>query len=378
MSESDRTLSPGKKRVFWAILLLIALAPLLLAEAWVRVAYPPIDLWALTGRAPGSNPMAEWAVVDAFAAYRGRAGAYADGKTVNRHGFISTPDLTVEKPAGTLRVAFLGGSSTAGTGYDLPDEVTWPWQTVERLRARTGRDVQLINGAVGGYTTFESYGRLWSRIRFFDPDVIVVDHAWNEMYYFHRVDEITEWRTLEDGSWAIDRTTEPVAWHRPLPIDPLIRPSQLLTRLRFRYLPTPQPGEAAPASDGALDSTFDRAGLAVFRTHLRLLRETARLMDADLFVVKQPTLIVPDLPEAERDRVRYDYHGFDHHAHVAAFREIYRVIDSEIESARIIDATDMSGVPELFHDHVHPTPEGAARLAGIVADAVAPVLEDRR
>ena len=161
----------------------------------------------MTGRAPGPNPMSRWAQVDAFCAYRARpddTGRY--GKTVNRDGFISTPELAVAKEPGVLRVAFLGGSSTAGTGHRLTDEQTWPWRTAELLREKfPERRIEFLNGALGGYTTFESYGRLWSRIRFYSPDVVLVNHAWNEMYYFDHED-LTRWRTLPDGSWSFDWT----------------------------------------------------------------------------------------------------------------------------------------------------------------------------
>ncbi|MDX1673470.1 MAG: GDSL-type esterase/lipase family protein [Longimicrobiales bacterium] len=375
MTESDPTARARPPRGLLAALALVVLGvPFLGAEIYTRVRHDPIDLWALTGRAAGANPMADWAVVDAFAAFRAVPGRYGPGKTVNRHGFISTPELDVEKPEDVLRIVFLGASSTAGTGHDLADEETWPWKTVELLRDRAppGTRIEFINGALGGYTTFESYGRLWSRIRFFEPDIIVVDHGWNEMYYFDRVDSIHEWRVRPDGSWSIETTAEPVAWHRPLPIDHLARHSQLLTRLRLLHLPTPNSGEVAPTD--TLRSGYDHRGIEVFRSNLRLLRETARALGVELFVVKQPTLIVPGLPEKDRDRARYEYHGFDHATHVEAYRALYEGIDREIAAGNVIDATPMSGDPDAFFDHVHPTPAGARRLAGIVADALTPMI----
>ena len=94
-----------------------------------------------------------------------------------------------------------------------------------------------------------------------------------------------------------------------------------------------------------------------------------------LYVGKQATLIVRDLPESERRRCRYDLHGFDHAAHVEAFQAIYRVIDEEIPPDYIIDVTSLSGVPENFYDHIHPTPLGAERTAVIMANALAPAVD---
>jgi len=90
-------------------------------------------------------------------------------------------------------------------------------------------------------------------------------------------------------------------------------------------------------------------------------------MGAKLFVIKQATLIVPDLPMEERLKCRYEYHGFDHDAHVRAFAEIYKIIDEEIAVNSVIDMTSLSGRPELFYDHIHPTPLGCSEIASLIS-----------
>ena len=349
------------------------------SEVAVRATFPHRDLAALTGRRAVPSPMSKWAATDAFAAYRARSESTLaiPGKTVNTHGFQSTPELEVAKPAGSIRIAFFGGSSTAGTGRNLRDEETWPWQVAEQLReAHPANQIELINAALGGYTSFESYGRLWSRIRFFEPDVAVVYHGWNEMYYFtsSKADAIHNWRTHRDGSWSIERPVR-VATYEPWKIDSIVAYSQIATRVRLR-MARPREGEVAARAErarSALASSFDPRGPEIFRTNLRLFRDTAQTLGIELYVVKQATLIVDDLAESERARCAYRLHGFDHDAHVAAYRAIYDVIDQEIAPERIIDATPLSGRPELFYDHVHPTPEGATAISRLVARA----LEDR-
>ena len=65
-------------------------------------------------------------------------------------------------------------NTTAGTGKNLPDEQTWPWKVVEAVRkAVPHKKVTLINAALGGYSSLESYGRFWSRIRFFAPEFAI-------------------------------------------------------------------------------------------------------------------------------------------------------------------------------------------------------------
>lgn len=369
---SERTLSRGKKCVFFIVMIFLPfLLCFLCFEIYIRATRDHIDLYVLTGRIVGPNPMAEWAHLDAFSAYTAKPGRYDKAKTVNRWGFISTPDLPLEKPSDTLRIVFLGGSSTAGTGLNLPDEHTWPWQLIERLRRESGRNIDFINAALGGYCSFESYGRLWSRLRFFQPDIVILYHGWNEMYYFEDADNIVTWKTLPDGSWSFKQTPTPITYFSPHPIDPLLRWSQGLSHIRLRCASIS--GEIGTAK--SLKSDFNKKGLDVWRSNLRLIRNTCQSIGAKLFVVKQATLIVPDLPESDRRRCSCYLHGFDLNAHIKAYRDIYKVIDEEIPQEFIIDPTDLSGQSELFYDHVHLNPEGSRALADNLASRLLPLLQ---
>jgi lysophospholipase L1-like esterase len=320
--------------------------------------------------------MSEWASVDAFCAYRAKPGDYLSDrkaeskvvKTVNRHGFISTPEIDFAKEPNELRIVFLGESSTAGTGYDLSDVQTWPWQTIDKLRERfSNRKITFINAALPGYSSFESLGRLSERVRFFSPDIVVVDHGWNEMYYFADATKACTWRVHSDGSWGFDSALAKRI--EPMWLDDYIGHSQLLARIRWataHKLEGEVGADSAKSTDN--DRRWDRAALDVWRANLRLLRDTSKSIGAEIFVCRQPTLIVPDLPAEERKRCQYHLHHFGHSAHVSAFNAIYKVIDDEIPADHVIDLTALSGKPELFFDHVHPTVEGATKIAALVAE----------
>jgi lysophospholipase L1-like esterase len=376
IEKSTPTLTPQKQRLFRLIFILTIILPFLLLELFVRATRAPADLMVLTGRKAGENViMLRSAQIDAFSAYKGRPGQYGESRSINHFGFVSTPELTIAKPPNTIRIVFLGGSSTAGVGSGFSDEETWPWQTMDLLRARfPEQNFELINGAMGGYSSFESYGRLWSRIRFFSPDIIVLYHGWNEMYYFDNVDQILQWRTLSDGDWTFDRTDRPITVYEPLPIDFLIWPSQTLTQLRLS-LTKPYEGEIGEAKP--LRDSFDARGLEIWRTNLQLFQETADIIGAELFIAKQGTLIVPDLPEADRATIGYEFHGFDHDTHVQLYQGLYQVIDEEFPPERIIDVTPLSGQTALFKDHVHPTLAGAEAISQIMADALADYLSPK-
>jgi hypothetical protein len=228
---------------------------------------------------------------------------------------------------------------------------------------------------MGGYSSFESYGRLWSRIRFFSPDIIVVYHGWNEMYYFDDVDNIIQWRTLSDGDWTFDRTDRPIVVYEPLAIDRLIWPSQTLSQLRLS-LTEQVGGHGEIGQPKPLQTGVDPRGLEIWRTNLQLLREAADLMDAELFVAKQATLIVPDLPQEDRAPIAYSFHGFDHETHIEMYQGLYQVIDEELPPDQIIDVTALSGQTDLFKDHVHPTLLGAKAISQIMADVLSDYLAE--
>ncbi|MEL7145144.1 MAG: SGNH/GDSL hydrolase family protein [Bacteroidota bacterium] len=333
-------------------------------EMVVRVFYVHQNLRQLTGKEPTVNPMSQWAKPHPYACYTAIPGDYSKSKTVNSHGFISTPELPWQKPTNTTRILFMGGSSTAGTGFNLPDEQTWPWKTVEKIRSSSALQVDFINGALGGYTSFESYGRLWSELFKYEPDLLILNHGWNELYYFdHLADSIHLWRADFDL-----KSEEVVTAIAPAAIDPYIGWSQLLTKLRIRWSSKPaQSGELAKVTAEELSTNYNEKGLFIFRRNLRLIRDFCRRKGVRLAVCKQPTLMTATTSEEDRKRCRFSNHGFDYEAHLRAYEALYQVIEQEIPASDIIDLTPISGKPGYFYDHVHPTPSGTSAIASLVA-----------
>jgi len=345
-------------------------------EVVVRIHFPFQDLLCITGSKPMINPMGTWCNVEAFCAYVPKSGHRNPqiAKTVNRYGFISTPEIELYKEPGTIRIVFLGGSSTAGTGYVLADVDTWPWRTVEALRKRfPERKFDFINAALSGYSTFESYGRLWSRIRFFNPDILVVNHGWNELYYFQHCvgDNILAWKKGFQGNWNIQEYLH-IQLVPPRPSDPFISWSQLLVKIRLAGARL-QEGEVGSGTANLIELpalTIQQAA-QVFQGNLQLFQSTAKAWNVKFFVCKQPTLIVPNLAPEHQRKCVYRLHGFGHNSHVQAFAAMYASIDALIPAADIIDLTSMSGRPEFFCDHIHPTLLGIEEYTRLMTEALA-------
>lgn len=91
------------------------------------------------------------------------------------------PELTLPKPNGTLRLAFIGGSSTFCTEVSSNDAV-WPHLVWERLQKQTPqRHMDYINAGVTAYSTKQSLIHLQKIVAPLQPDLIVILHGSNDM-----------------------------------------------------------------------------------------------------------------------------------------------------------------------------------------------------
>jgi lysophospholipase L1-like esterase len=99
---------------------------------------------------------------------------------VNSMGFRG-PELIVPKPLGTIRVAFLGASTTWCAEVSSNHHVWSHLVTEDLRRAWAGIDIDYVNGGVPGYTIRSSRKNLDLRIAPLQPDIIVIYHAANDL-----------------------------------------------------------------------------------------------------------------------------------------------------------------------------------------------------
>lgn len=112
-----------------------------------------------------------------------RPGAKVEGTrgrlSVNSLGFRG-PEITVEKPPGTVRVLCLGDSVVFGR-YALSDETVWTAQLGRRLSEMLGRPVETVNAGVPGYsvgTTMKAFELHGLRL---SPDAVVICQVVNDL-----------------------------------------------------------------------------------------------------------------------------------------------------------------------------------------------------
>lgn len=86
-------------------------------------------------------------------------------------------EYAVAKPEGVSRILVLGDSVTFGTGVSRME--TFPKRLEQKLRRR-GKQVEVINAGVNGYTAYNEVHYYLSEMRKFQPDVVVLAVVLND------------------------------------------------------------------------------------------------------------------------------------------------------------------------------------------------------
>lgn len=97
---------------------------------------------------------------------------------VNDLGFRGEELTSIEKPDGVFRILALGGSTTYG--WQIEDEESYPAQ-LERILQADDPQIEVINGGVPSYTTWNTLSNLAFRGVELEPDIAVIYHGWNDV-----------------------------------------------------------------------------------------------------------------------------------------------------------------------------------------------------
>jgi len=270
----------------------------------------------------------------------------------------------VVKPPGEWRIVILGGSfvfDIHATGED-----DWPHQAEVALREAGHADVRVINGGVPGHTSYDSIGRLIAEVRLFDPDVVVLCHAWNDIKYFNRIGpRETPLRTFRPLTRPTHRGYALASVNTWLDHFHIVRLVRALSR-RLRHWEL-----EGRVSGGALADTVSAAGVAQFRLNLQDFVDVCRNAGITPVLFTQPHLPTVENEARVRGRVRYDFVGLTHGALCRAFEQCEaatRAVASEKDCALLDLSAEFSGREDVFADHVHVNRQGSQALARAVAD----------
>ena len=188
-----KTANKSRKRIFWAILVLVALLPFLLIEFYFyrkfqrefgHLGYTKEQL--SRGRLQDSP----YSVYEQIPNTLNLKSKFRQ----NNYGFRDEDDTQDKKP-GEFRVFILGGSGALGQGAmqqftwisgqkEYPTEHTIAARLEEKLRAEyPGKPIEVINAAVSGYKLDQEYCEYMSLVRKLQPDLIILLDGYNDMFF---------------------------------------------------------------------------------------------------------------------------------------------------------------------------------------------------
>jgi lysophospholipase L1-like esterase len=165
---------------------------------------------------------------------------------INSFGFRS-PEIPLEKPAGRLRLAFLGGSTTFCSEVSS-DQMTWPSLVVDTIQKRyPDLDIDFINAGVPGYSTAGLKPYFEKHVARFQPDVIVIYEGANDLsansFTLAREQGVTK-HTVDQsmGWWArhsllvylVEKNLQVLQLQHDVRVQPKITPDQLRLAAMYR------------------------------------------------------------------------------------------------------------------------------------------------
>lgn len=283
-------------------------------------------------------------------------GAVVGPMSINSHGFRG-PEVATPKPAGTVRLAFLGASTTFCAEVSANDKV-WPAQVAHTLGAT--RAVDYVNAAVPGTRLEQTQRLLDEKLAALEPDVIVFYEATNELSFDTR--NLARERGLyRDVSGFSDWLA-----HHSVFFELAQKNLQVMTR-------------ASAAQVSADKLTFEPRELSrEFEQRLRKLvasaQARAKVVALVTFASRVRRGLSPDEMEAALVTASYYMPYMSSDGLIAGFEEYNRVIRQVaaetgsilIEAENLVPAT-----PEYYTDSVHFTDTGAELMGKIVARGLA-------
>jgi lysophospholipase L1-like esterase len=315
-----------------------------LASEEERAMLAKFRAYLLTGTMPEYEPQA-------FVNYR----RPRESRTFNAFGFQDVP-WNVARTSGVPRIACLGGSTTEG-GNERGLWGSYPYLLEQTLEARTGRDFEVMDAGMSGWTSAEMLVAWFLSLQDFDPDVVVLHEAVNDLvprFLSSYRPDYTHWRVPIQQRPARGLERLLASW------------SSLYLRLRLRDGKTPGITEVStvglePAEPMLKEGKLPHETSLAFR---RNIASIARAAAADGRVVVLMTL--PASPTAKLDAF-WHYGIAENNTHLRELGAAHGYL--------LADADEhFRAHPELaehFLDAVHLQPPGNQAKAELVADALA-------
>ncbi len=305
---------------------------------------------------------------------------------VNWQGFRG-PEVSSAKPEGVYRIFVLGGSTVFCAA--LPLEQSHPELLRDLLqRKHEDLEIQVQNAGAEWHCSAHSLIKYLTRIRSFDPDMIVVYHGINDLY-----------RSFSPEAFAVGPYRSDYS-HFHGAVANLVRPESTtwqLVRMRLGYwcsdLRYDRVRVAGPDGDGVKgirQMFFPRSraieieswrSLGAFERNMGDLIDAALGHAVQVVVASQPSLYRDGLDEEDRELLWFPLAHQENGTHASigsmadGMRQVNAISRRIAEEAGVLFVDLDAAVPkdtDHLYDDVHVTARGAA----CIADALAREIEN--
>ena len=278
--------------------------------------------------------------------------------SVNSLGFRS-PELALPKAKNTIRLAFLGGSTTWCAEVS-GNEMTWPhlvWGELQKAFPNANFDY--LNAGVPGYSTRESLVTLEKRVRQLSPDVIIIYHATNDLSY--------DTRSLAKNQGIYSGKPEEISWLGNWSLAWFLLEKNVQIWLRGRH-----------ALSEIAHLSFDPKGLSrPFKKRLSAIISASKNIAPVVAVATFSYKFRPEQNKEEQIRAAntslyyMPYMSLD--GILDGFREYNRIIREVAHETGVIlieGENDIPGDDVHFNDSVHFKDAGSVAMANRVTEAL--------
>jgi len=285
-------------------------------------------------------------------------------------GFRGKRLKTLEKPAGTVRVFFVGASVIAGVDYTEADSIPGLVESGLDERLGAGVHVECANAALSGVGIQHSFSTFSHLVLPFEPDYLVLYEGIN--------DELDAVDPRFDPTHYGQRITTP----QPLAnwFNAHLRLMQLSARIRMSQGANPFTQRNPNDVDRPITEwpKLDlEPGFKDWRRYLSMIEAVAKATGVKLVIVTQGCLWQDPMPDAERKLLRYAFRFGDRITVPELVKNHRRYMEEVKAFARagghiLVDAEPLLPKDAAhFIDDFHPTLESNKILAKAIADGIA-------
>lgn len=321
-----------------------------------------------------------------FPSYRFvRSAHYPTGLHTNNFGWRGR-DIALRKPAGTVRIAFLGASTTAAAHsepYSYP-ELVERWLNRWAESRQYSIAFESIVGAREGIDSKSITALARDEVLPVDPDVAVYYEGSNQFWPSGFVKGVVESRPLD--------TLQP--WRGPL--DPYLVISRRMHRVRAALgleggepkkppLVVEWPKDLSEADPDLADPRLP-VDLPQILSDLDKIRHALAQQGAELILTSFNWLVYDGLVlNRQRDEMLYEYlngslGGFSY-AHLRRYADFQNRVFAKYARVHALDFIDFAAAyprdPRLFYDPIHMTTAGIRLQAWVMFNRLVPLIERR-